>query len=78
MGDTVVIRTGSEADLSSWLLRVQTSQLADHLARSHLLRLCADRRPDGSTGSIRSRRSRHRHSDPQPIFMSFRGLQAQG
>jgi hypothetical protein len=33
---------------------------------------------DGSTGSIRSRRSRRRHSDPRPIFMSFRGLQAQG
>jgi hypothetical protein len=35
-------------------------------------------RLNGSTGSIRSRRSRRRHSGLHPIFMTFRGLQAQG
>jgi hypothetical protein len=31
---------------------------------------------NGSTGSIRSRRSRHRHSDLRLIFISFRRLKA--
>jgi len=32
---------------------------------------------NGSTGSLRSRRSQQRYSEPGPIFIAFRGPQAQ-
>jgi hypothetical protein len=74
--ESVPCRISQGRELSPALTkRSNDAQLFD---QSRTLRIKQLLGLDGSTGSIRSHRSRQRHSDLHPIFMIFRGLQAQG